>query len=208
MPMDVSKANGIGVSNNEDDTYPTIGTPSLLLWRHQARLERITNCNKEREKAEQRKEEIQPRLEAIKKKVSTKIANKLFGKLSKEKRSLCAELEKIDKKLTDVEKDYHNLESEVNVEEWLRNEQENVSSLCKEKQDSSKTTEEESRRVADYLRKHEMELKGYGTLRGFERSKTFLLKHPLLCNELAVNFLAIECLNLTIQGRLQDAGHG
>ena len=40
----------IKVSDDEDDTHPNIDTPSLFRWRHQARVERMTQA--EMEKAE------------------------------------------------------------------------------------------------------------------------------------------------------------
>lgn len=38
------------ISDDEDDTHPNIDTPSLFRWRHQARVERQAEA--EREKAE------------------------------------------------------------------------------------------------------------------------------------------------------------
>jgi hypothetical protein len=36
------------VSDDEDDTHPNIDTPSLFRWRHQARVERQTEAEKEK----------------------------------------------------------------------------------------------------------------------------------------------------------------
>jgi hypothetical protein len=50
MPIDYSKWKNIEISDDEDDTHPNIDTPSLFRWRHQARLERQAEA--EREKSE------------------------------------------------------------------------------------------------------------------------------------------------------------
>lgn len=36
------------VSDDEDDTHPNIDTPSLFRWRHQARVERQAEADKEK----------------------------------------------------------------------------------------------------------------------------------------------------------------
>jgi cell division cycle protein 37 len=36
------------VSDDEDDTHPNIDTPSLFRWRHQARVERQAESEKEK----------------------------------------------------------------------------------------------------------------------------------------------------------------
>ena len=37
------------MSDDEDDTHPNIDTPSLFRWRHQARVERMTEQKQEKE---------------------------------------------------------------------------------------------------------------------------------------------------------------
>ena len=37
------------VSDDEDETHPNIDTPSLFRWRHQARVEKMEEAQKERE---------------------------------------------------------------------------------------------------------------------------------------------------------------
>ncbi|TKR70394.1 hypothetical protein L596_022428 [Steinernema carpocapsae] len=69
------------------------------------------------------------------------------------------------------------------------------------------TEEEENKRMADYFKKHEAELKKFGALHGFEESKKFLLDHPHLCSDFAASFLTIECLNLAIDDNEKEAGN-
>lgn len=40
------------ISDDEDDTHPNIDTPSLFRWRHQSRLERMEEAQKEKEEFE------------------------------------------------------------------------------------------------------------------------------------------------------------
>ena len=45
------------VSDDEDDTHPNIDTPSLFRWRHQARLERQAEAEREKAEFERSKKE-------------------------------------------------------------------------------------------------------------------------------------------------------
>ncbi len=58
MPIDYSKWGKIEVSDDEDDTHPNIDTPSLFRWRHQARIERQQEAEKEKNSFEKEKGEL------------------------------------------------------------------------------------------------------------------------------------------------------
>jgi hypothetical protein len=45
------------VSDDEDDTHPNIDTPSLFRWRHQARVERMQETEKEKADLEKTKKQ-------------------------------------------------------------------------------------------------------------------------------------------------------
>lgn len=45
------------MSDDEDDTHPNIDTPSLYRWRHQARVERQQEAEKEKSDFQKKKEE-------------------------------------------------------------------------------------------------------------------------------------------------------
>ena len=45
------------ISDDEDDTHPNIDTPSLFRWRHQARVERMEEREKEKKEHERKKQE-------------------------------------------------------------------------------------------------------------------------------------------------------
>ncbi len=46
------------MSDDEDDTHPNIDTPSLFRWRHQARVERMTQAEQEKAEFEKSKKEL------------------------------------------------------------------------------------------------------------------------------------------------------
>jgi len=54
--VDYSKWKKIEVSDDEDETHPNIDTPSLFRWRHQARVERMEESKREREKLNKKKD--------------------------------------------------------------------------------------------------------------------------------------------------------
>ena len=47
------------MSDDEDDTHPNIDTPSLFRWRHQARVERQQESEKEKTEFQKKKEEYE-----------------------------------------------------------------------------------------------------------------------------------------------------
>jgi hypothetical protein len=44
------------ISDDEDDTHPNIDTPSLFKWRHEARVQRMEEFEKEKKAAKEEKE--------------------------------------------------------------------------------------------------------------------------------------------------------
>ena len=44
------------ISDDEDDTHPNIDTPSLFKWRHEARLQRMEEFEKEKKAIKEEKE--------------------------------------------------------------------------------------------------------------------------------------------------------
>ena len=65
--VDYSKWSHIEVSDDEDDTHPNIDTPSLFRWRHRARVERMEEQKKDKEKLEKETHEHKKRLEQLQK---------------------------------------------------------------------------------------------------------------------------------------------
>jgi cell division cycle protein 37 len=57
MPIDYSKWKNIEISDDEDDTHPNIDTPSLFRWRHQARLERQAEAEREKNEFQKAKQQ-------------------------------------------------------------------------------------------------------------------------------------------------------
>jgi cell division cycle protein 37 len=46
------------ISDDEDDTHPNVDTPSLFKWRHEARVERMSQQQKEKEAVLKEKKEF------------------------------------------------------------------------------------------------------------------------------------------------------
>ncbi|XP_023225675.1 hsp90 co-chaperone Cdc37-like [Centruroides sculpturatus] len=67
--VDYSKWKEIEISDDEDDTHPNIDTASLFRWRHQARLERMTEFEKEKTTLENSITESQRKITELKNKL-------------------------------------------------------------------------------------------------------------------------------------------
>lgn len=70
MPLNYSKWDHIEISDDEDDTHPNIDTPSLFRWRHQARVERMAEQDREKKDFETKVKKNDQETEAARKKVA------------------------------------------------------------------------------------------------------------------------------------------
>uniref|UniRef100_A0A1B6F4F9 Hsp90 co-chaperone Cdc37 n=1 Tax=Cuerna arida TaxID=1464854 RepID=A0A1B6F4F9_9HEMI len=68
--VDYSKWKDIEISDDEDETHPNIDTPSLFRWRHQARVERMEEAQKEKEEFEAAKKNLAKKVEEVKQKLA------------------------------------------------------------------------------------------------------------------------------------------
>lgn len=59
------------ISDDEDETHPNIDTPSLFRWRHQARVERMEQFEKERQEFEKQKQTNTTKMKEIKEKLKS-----------------------------------------------------------------------------------------------------------------------------------------
>lgn len=62
--------NRLQISDDEDDTHPNIDTPSLFRWRHQARVERMAEQDKEKKDFETKWKKHNQEMEATRKKLA------------------------------------------------------------------------------------------------------------------------------------------
>ncbi|XP_036317884.1 hsp90 co-chaperone Cdc37-like [Rhagoletis pomonella] len=81
--VDYSKWKNIEISDDEDDTHPNIDTPSLFRWRHQARVERMAEMEREKEEFKKKKQSCQARLMGVKERIQKKKGDETELKVKK-----------------------------------------------------------------------------------------------------------------------------
>nr|UOF73985.1 hsp90 co-chaperone [Prodiamesa olivacea] len=201
--VDYSKWKNIEVSDDEDDTHPNIDTPSLFRWRHQARVERMEEHQREKEELEAQLK-INEKMRNELKKISTESTDKAI----KEKIS---ELEKDAKKLEIAKQEFVKKEK---LQAW------NVDTLSQpkfsktvinkkpeEKNYNEMTDEEKEQHMKQFIKDNEKLMKQYGMLRRFDDSKKFLLDNSLLVHEDTANYLVIWCINLKMEDKHELMTH-
>jgi len=189
--VDYSKWKDIEVSDDEDDTHPNIDTGSLFRWRHQARVEKMAELEKEKEEVERKKR----LLEEEKKRATTK-----------QEGVPTDELEKLKLKEAEVLKTEQELKKKEKLMPW------NVDTISKEgftktiinkpkpRKDNSHLSEEEKEELyRKFVKENESKIKQYGMLAKWDDCKSFLLEYPDLCCDDSANYLALWCLNLEME---------
>ncbi|XP_013381693.1 hsp90 co-chaperone Cdc37 [Lingula anatina] len=208
--IDYSAWDHIEISDDEDDTHPNIDTPSLFRWRHQARLEKMAELEKEKQtvekeyqRREQKKAEIQKKLREAEE------SNAVAEDLSKLKLEL-SELEKQEAEWKKKEAEIAKKEKET---PW------NIDTIChdgKSKTVINKSTpakkevltdEERSKRQTEFTKQNEKLLKKFGMFRRYEDSEQFLLEHPFLVCEETANYLVLWCINLEVEEKRDLMNH-
>lgn len=93
------------MSDDEDDTHPNIDTPSLFRWRHQARIQRMEEFEKEKEILNKKKADNANQLKQVNQKLKeAKESNQDTGSLEKELKDLQLQEEKIKKEVEEFQK--------------------------------------------------------------------------------------------------------
>jgi len=197
MPIDYSKWKKIDVSDDEDDTHPNIDTPSLFRWRHQARLEKMAQKEKDRQEIEEVKTKTQREMADIQRRLNE------AGLIEESER------EKLNTKLSELKKQEEEFRSkETELEKQERLEAWNVDTIGHEgfsksrinkvepvNPDDTMTEEEKQTKSAQFYKENRKLIEKYGILRKWDDSKEFLLDNRQLCCEDTANYLTIECLN-------------
>ncbi|XP_066253926.1 hsp90 co-chaperone Cdc37 [Euwallacea similis] len=206
--VDYSKWKSIEVSDDEDETHPNIDTPSLFRWRHQARIERMEEQKKEREVIEKKKSETNKKINDLREKIKANQESKQdVGDLEKELNTLQLQAEKISKEFEDLEK-------KEKMAPW------NIDTISKpgfaktvinkEPQHSVKenlTEEEKEKRMKQFIKENEKDLKHFGMLRKYDDSRQYLKTHSHLVCENTANYLVIWCINLEMEEKHELMGH-
>lgn len=206
--VDYSRWKDIEISDDEDETHPNIDTPSLFRWRHQARIERMEEQTKEKEEFDRRRAEHERKMKDARQKLED----------AKQKGLDLSELSKAMKDLEDEEKEIQKKADELKTKEkitpW------NVDTISKEgfnktvvnitpkrKDDEDLTEEEREKKMKEFVKQHEKELKQYGMFKRYDDSKRFLQEHSYLVGDNTANYLVIWCINLQMEGKEQLMQH-
>ncbi|XP_022218135.1 hsp90 co-chaperone Cdc37 [Drosophila obscura] len=203
--VDYSKWKNIEISDDEDDTHPNIDTPSLFRWRHQARVERMEEMDKEKEEMKKKRQSIQARLLDVKERISKKDGDEA---------ALKKELEKIEnegKELDRVENEVLKKEKKTpwNVDTISKPgfEKTVINKKAGRKPDENLSEEEREQRMKQFVKENEKLCKQYGMLRKYDDSKRFLQEHlQLVCDETA-NYLVIWSINLEMEEKHELMAH-
>ncbi|EDW40549.1 GL25303 [Drosophila persimilis] len=203
--VDYSKWKNIEISDDEDDTHPNIDTPSLFRWRHQARVERMEEMDKEKEAMKKKRQSIQARLLGVKERISKKDGDEA---------ALKKELEKIEnegKELDRVENDMLKKEKKTpwNVDTISKPgfEKTVINKKAGRKPDENLSEEQREQRMKQFVKENEKLCKQYGMLRKYDDSKRFLQEHlQLVCDETA-NYLVIWSINLEMEEKHDLMAH-
>ncbi|KAK0052591.1 hsp90 co-chaperone Cdc37 [Biomphalaria pfeifferi] len=204
--INYSKWDHIEISDDEDDTHPNIDTPSLFRWRHQARVERMEEQKKKKEKFEHEKQGHQSKLAEMKRKL------KESDEASSEFQKLTIEISELEKQ----EEDFRKKEEEFKKEERLT--PLNIDTICKEgasktlinktAQPPKELTEEEKiQRQQEFTKKYKKEIQKYGMLQKWDDSKQYLQEHNYLVCEETANYLVIWCIDLEVEEKHELMKH-
>lgn len=196
------------ISDDEDDTHPNIDTPSLFRWRHQARVERMEQEEKEKQAFEQKKAENAKKLREAKEKLEKTPAE-------------TTDLGELKKCLTELEIEALRIKQED--EEMCKKEKKtpwNVDTICKSgtsktvinnpaprESDNDLPDEERDKRTKVFVKANEALIKKFGMMRRYDDSKQFLLEHPHLVSEHTSNYLVIWCINLEMEEKHELMAH-
>ncbi|XP_063695897.1 hsp90 co-chaperone Cdc37 [Culicoides brevitarsis] len=195
--VDYSKWKDIEVSDDEDDTHPNIDTPSLFRWRHESRMIRTEEMQKEKERFKSKKIEHQNKLKDIKEKVAAGT-----GDIS----ALKKQLEELEKQDVILKKEEEELIKKEKKMPW------NVDTISqpgfaktiinkpkpRPKYDEM-SEEEKERHLKEFILENKQLVKEFGMLRKYDDSKRFLMDHHQLVCEETANYLVIWCIELEME---------
>lgn len=201
--VDYSVWDHIEVSDDEDETHPNIDTASLFRWRHQARVERMEQFQKE-------KEELDRSCRECKRKV-LECQRKLKELEVAEDESSKAELERLQAEAQQLRKEERSWEQKL--EEMRKKEKSmpwNVDTLSKDGFSKSmvntkpEQVEEESEEVREqkhktFVEKYEKQIKHFGMLHRWDDSQKYLSDNAHLVCEETANYLVIWCIDLEVE---------
>ncbi|CAD5117945.1 DgyrCDS6687 [Dimorphilus gyrociliatus] len=207
--LDYSKWDHIEISDDEDDTHPNIDTPSLFRWRHQARLERMEQAEKEKQSLQSTVQSHQQKMAEIKQKIKEAEEKNLSDELEKLKTSE-AELLKQDQEFAKKEEE---LKKKERLTPW------NVDTICHDGKsktiinkdikpsDEELSDEQRADRQKEHEAKYKSHIRKFGMMRRYEDSEKYLKENiDLVCEETA-NYLVLWCIDLECQEKKELMKH-
>ncbi|XP_057258359.1 hsp90 co-chaperone Cdc37 [Pezoporus wallicus] len=200
--VDYSVWDHIEVSDDEDETHPNIDTASLFRWRHQARVERMEQFQKEKEELDKGCRECKRKLAECQKKMKElEVSSPGSGKGELEK--LQAEAQQLRKEEKSWEKKLEELKKKEKNLPW------NVDTLSKDgfsksvfnvkAEEKEETEEQKEKKHKSFVERHEKQIKHFGMLRRWDDSQKYLSDNPHLVCEETANYLVIWCIDLEVE---------
>ncbi|XP_028678861.2 hsp90 co-chaperone Cdc37 [Erpetoichthys calabaricus] len=200
--VDYSVWDHIEVSDDEDETHPNIDTPSLFRWRHQARVERMEQFQKEREDIEKTLADSKRKMTELQKKIKgletsgTDDAKSELQKLQEEQKRAKKEEKILEKKLDEHRQQEKKMPWNVDTlsKDGFSKSVFNLKSETKEE-----TEEEREQKHKTFVEKYEKQIKHFGMLRRWDDSQKYLSDNPYLVCEETANYLVIWCIDLEVE---------
>uniref|UniRef100_A0A8C3FCF5 Hsp90 co-chaperone Cdc37 n=3 Tax=Emydidae TaxID=8476 RepID=A0A8C3FCF5_CHRPI len=200
--VDYSVWDHIEVSDDEDETHPNIDTASLFRWRHQARVERMEQFQKEKEELDKGCRECKRKLAECQKKMKElEVADAESGK--GELQRLQAEAQQLRKEEKSWEKKIEELRKKEKNMPW------NVDTLSKDgfsksvvnvkPEEEDESEEQKEKKHKTFVEKYEKQIKHFGMLRRWDDSQKYLSDNPHLVCEETANYLVIWCIDLEVE---------
>ncbi|EDV96740.1 GH16432 [Drosophila grimshawi] len=203
--VDYSKWKNIEISDDEDDTHPNIDKASLFRWRHQARVERMAEYDKEKEDLKRKRQSYQARLMDVKERISKKDGDEAALKIELTK------IENDGKELDRLENDIKKKEKKTpwNVDTISKPgfEKTVINKKVPRQPEENLTEEERGQLMKEFVKANETLCKQYGMMRKYDDSKRFLQDHPELVGENTANYLVIWSINLQMEEKHELMAH-
>ncbi|XP_070272114.1 hsp90 co-chaperone Cdc37 [Myotis yumanensis] len=201
--VDYSVWDHIEVSDDEDETHPNIDTASLFRWRHQARVERMEQFQKEKEELDRSCRECKRKVVECQRKLKElEVAEDEGSKVELER--LQAEAQQLRKEERSWEQKLEEMRKKEKSMPW------NVDTLSKDGFSKSmvntkpEQVEEDSEEVREqkhktFVEKYEKQIKHFGMLHRWDDSQKYLSDNAHLVCEETANYLVIWCIDLEVE---------
>ncbi|XP_074023775.1 hsp90 co-chaperone Cdc37 [Numenius arquata] len=206
--VDYSVWDHIEVSDDEDETHPNIDTASLFRWRHQARVERMEQFQKEKEELDKGCRECKRKLAECQRKlkeleVADPEGSGKGGGMGGELEKLRTEAQQLRKEEKNWEKKLEELKKkrEEHALERRHPQQRRVQQECLQRQSGGEggdggAEREKTQNFRGEIREADQTLWDAAAL---DDSQKYLSDNPHLVCEETANYLVIWCIDLEVK---------